>query len=485
MLDSPLIPDKKTGIFAGVYLEIKKVLATFFSSPRLTVALLVLTATTVLVGAWCPQESQVGQEKVIEQFGPDTAMFLIKFGIADIFHTPWFLFLIAMLTINIIAGSLKYVFPKLRLWRKPLPWLGSKQITKLPFTTRVLLDQNADPEHCKQVLTHKLKQFHYQISWHNNQLAAEYGKLGRLAPSITHIGLLTLLAGVTITSWTGFSGFKPVAVGDSLQFSDSQHSKLWIGKLPKWSCHVNASRRENYPTGEAKQWYSNLTVLDSSGKKIKTEDISVNNPLSYDGVDIYQSSWGLGQVVLNFNDNKRVLDLQPMGRLYAAFLPLGGNSTLIFSIKDEQSPLRIFAKRPDWPTPKLIGTVRKGNTIKLGSVTLNYNNVIPITGLQYKCDPGLAITFTAFGFIISGVILAAIPHRQLWAELTVEDSSSVVINIGGHTRKAKIALTKQINDLVAILESKQPDTIGAATLALSDPMPLESQSLQINEAARV
>ncbi|MFX6357491.1 hypothetical protein ABTF91_20115, partial [Acinetobacter baumannii] len=71
---------------------------------------------------------------------------------------------------------------------------------------------------------------------------------------------------MTITSWTGFSGFKPVRLDNSLEFADSEHSKLWIGKLPQWKVRVDATKREDYPTGEAKQWFSTLSVIDPSGK---------------------------------------------------------------------------------------------------------------------------------------------------------------------------------------------------------------------------
>ena len=53
----------------------------FFSSVKLTIVLIALLAVFVLLGAWCPQISQAGQDKVIEQFGQPTADLLIKIGI--------------------------------------------------------------------------------------------------------------------------------------------------------------------------------------------------------------------------------------------------------------------------------------------------------------------------------------------------------------------------------------------------------------------
>ncbi|MGH9550681.1 MAG: cytochrome c biogenesis protein ResB, partial [Terriglobales bacterium] len=166
--------------------SVKAVLA----SVKLTVACLTMIAATVLLGAWCPQESAVGQEKIIEQFGEQTAMNLIQWGIADIFHTPFFLALIGMLTLNMIACSFQRVFPKIRLLKQPLPVLGAREIGKLPY-------QEAAGCACPAAVAldaveEKLRRQLYKVSRRSaDKLTAEFGKFSRLAATITHIGLLT------------------------------------------------------------------------------------------------------------------------------------------------------------------------------------------------------------------------------------------------------------------------------------------------------
>jgi len=444
-----------------------------FSSVQLTVLLLSLIACTVLVGAWCPQESQVGQEKVLEQFGTDVGPYMIKFGISDIFHTPFFLTLIALLTINLVVASWQRVFPRLWVLRHPLPFLNAPEVMRLPVSKTLSTGGDIEQNELVDRLLTKLKHNLYFVRRKDNLLVAESGKVGRLAPTITHIGLLTLLLGVTITSWTGFSGFKPVLLGSDLFFGDSEHSKLWIGKLPTWHIRVDSTRRENYDSGEAKQWYSSLTVIDQNNRVVKTEEISVNTPLSYEGVDVYQSSWGLDQINVSFNGQAKSMPLRPMGKLYAAFLPLTKELVLVFSVKDQASPLRVFAKRPDWDAPKLLGEIAVGKSLKLGSVELKYGGAIPVTGLQYKCDPGIAITYTAFAFIMLGVCLASIPHRQVWAAVTPDGNGAYFLCLGGSAKKGKILFGKQIDKIYAQLEAelqkelpgKAPDLAGESSLS--------------------
>lgn len=446
------------------------------ASVKVTIVLMVLIATTVLIGAWCPQEAQVGQEKIIEQFGEEKALMLIQLGITDIFHTPFFLLLIAGLTANMVACSFQRVFPKIKLLRQPMPYLSRTEIGKMPYSKSIELIESIDwkgrhgnaagmidaSTDCRlQVLTvlaGRLRKKHYRVEVKGDRLIAESGKFSKAAATVTHIGLLSLLLGVTVTSWTGFSGFQPVKLGSYLTFGMSEHSKLWIGHLPAWKVKVEGTRREDYESGEAKQWYSDLAVMDDQGKVLHKQQISVNNPLSYEGVDIYQSSWGLEELVLQFNGTVRKLPLRPMGKLYAAFLPLEADSILIFSVKNQTAPLRIFAKRPDWESPRLLAEVPPSATTNLGPVKVKFDSVIPVTGLQYKCDPGLPITYVAFGIIITGVLLATFPHRHVWAHLGTitgarhHERASATLTIGGRSNKAKVGYQRQMNKLIESLE---------------------------------
>lgn len=420
-----------------------------FASVKLTIALMSLIAASILIGAWCPQESQVGFAKVVETYGKETAESLRQWGITDIFHTPFFLVLIALITLNMIACSVQRVFPKARLMKQKMPFIGQNEIKKFPDA----IDQGlkCPAAEALNTLASSLKRQGYNVEIKEGKLTGEWAKISRLAATVTHIGLLSLLAGITISSWTGFNGFKPVPLADTMSFEDSEHSKLWIGKLPKWRLRVDDTRREDYESGDPKQWYTKLSVLDRDGKVLKQQEISVNNPLSYDGVDIYQSSWGLDSIDISFNKKGLNLPLRQMGNANAAFMPLDERTVMIFSLRGLDKPLRVFAKIPDWNAPKMLAEIPKGFEARFGEVKVGYVKAIPVTGLQYKADPGLPITYTAFGIIMLGVLLAAFPHRQVWATTVDAGDGNCRLLIGGVSKKAKTefsrSLTKQAKQL--------------------------------------
>jgi len=426
----------------------------------MSVILIALTAATILAGAWCPQESQVGREKVFETLGKDNGQLVINLGLADTFHSPWFLFLIAMLSLSMLAASFERVFPRLLTLKNKMPLLDGLGIAKLPFNKKVECESFTGTESgitanvALNDIETKLKHKRFTVIRDGNKLTGEQGLIGRLAPSVTHVGLLSLLVGVTITSWTGFNGFQPVKLGDCLSFADSQHSKLWMGSLPKWNARVIETRRENHPTGEPKQWYTTLAIEDKFGKVLHKGELSVNNPLTYDGVDIYQSSWGIDSIALKFNGQKQTVPVNPMGKRFAAFLPLDQDSVMIFSVIDQKSDLRIFAKRSNWEAPKILTEVKPGKSATLGGVTLTYEGIVPRTGLQYKRDPGIFVVYTAFGFIMLGVMLAFIPHRHVWVCEEFEGTRKY-LSIGGRSPKAKIAFERMILKMLEPYELQQ------------------------------
>jgi len=359
--------------------------------------------------------------------------------------------LIALLTVNMIACSFQRVFPKARLMKQKMPFISDREIAKFPVHQNVGLKCPAGD--ALNALASGLKKQGYKVDIKDASLTGEWAKFSRLAATVTHIGLLSLMLGVTITSWTGFNGFKPVPLDGSLSFSDSEHSKIWIGKLPEWKVRVDDTRREDYKTGEAKQWFSKLSVIGKDGKVLKQQEISVNNPLSYDGVDIYQSSWGLDSIRISFNGRVTELPLREMGATHAAFMPLDQTTIMIFSLRSASAPLRVFAKIPEWQAPKMLAEIAPGQQAHFGQVDVGYVRPVPITGLQYKCDPGLPITYFAFTVIMIGVVMAAFPHRQVWAYVTEREGHTGVY-LGGISKKAKTAFNKALEKHASSLKEK-------------------------------
>ena len=50
------------------------------------------------------------------------------------------------------------------------------------------------------------------------------------------------------------------------------------------------------PSGQVSQFYSNLSVIDEKGNEVDNKVISVNVPLRYGGVTMYQTDWSMSSM---------------------------------------------------------------------------------------------------------------------------------------------------------------------------------------------
>ena len=78
----------------------------FFSSLKLTLFTLFALALTSIIGTVIPQDLPKAQ--YINHFKPATYKILNFFGIFDMYHSWWFLALLALLILNLIFCSLKH-----------------------------------------------------------------------------------------------------------------------------------------------------------------------------------------------------------------------------------------------------------------------------------------------------------------------------------------------------------------------------------------
>ena len=92
----------------------------FFSSVRLTLFLLIIIALAAIVGTIVPQQDAAGD--AFQKLPPAMTGILKTLQITDLYHSPWFLLLMALLTANLVVCSLNRLPSSLRLYRrKPEP----------------------------------------------------------------------------------------------------------------------------------------------------------------------------------------------------------------------------------------------------------------------------------------------------------------------------------------------------------------------------
>ena len=261
----------------------------------------------------------------------------------------------------------------------------------------------------KENIINKLQVSDFYIYQYGNLVYGYRGLIGRISPILVHISLIIILGG---SSWGAFNNFKAQEILPKGEIFHIQNP-VKIGSttiLPSLNTRVNDFWVE-YQSNRIKQFYSNISILDSGGNEIKTQTISVNNPLRYKGIDFYQSDWNLLGI--------RIQDKKQLGKIYEVplFTLNEKSKSWITWIegKDDQSKILIFDQLQNVfalydKNGKFVKTYNLGDEFD-GKTVLE---IIPSTGLQIKYDPSISIIYIGFGLLMITAFLSYLPYTQIW-----------------------------------------------------------------------
>jgi cytochrome c biogenesis protein len=377
-------------------------------------------------------------------FGFLTYKVLMAIGLNQVYGSWWFLSLLILFASSLTACTFYRQLPILKVAKRWSFYTKPQSFAKMAISTELAGRSLSD-------LEQPLRQKGYKIFQEDQKLYARKGLVGRVGPIIVHASMLLILAGSIWGSLTGFVAQEMIPSGETFQIQNITEAGMWSKpQMPKdWSVKVNRFWIDYTASGSIDQFYSDLSVLDKSGKEVDRQTIHVNKPLRYRGVTLYQANWDIAAVKFTLNQSP-VLQL-PVSKLEArsngsqvwgTWIPtkpdLSAGVTLI--TPDLQGTFLIYDEKG-----KLLASVRTNGSTEVNGVTLTIKDVVGSTGLQIKADPGIPGVYTGFGLLMLGVIMSYVSHSQVWA-LQVGNT----LYIGGKTNRAKVAFESEI---VQILES--------------------------------
>lgn len=468
-----------------IFIDIRRIFLEEFSSVKLAITLFIFLAITTLVGTILPEEPMVGTGELVGKYGEKNYRILKSLGFTDVFHSWWYLALLFTLWINITIASFWRVFPK---WKIAFAWpvkLKEDKIRKLPINCELNINSK-DPLEYIEV---KLKEKKYRSRITSGLLVAVKGGWHRLGASVTHVGIMILLVGSSISTLTGFNGMAQLAEEEGFYVADlgqdtnqvrsSEPGKwlapiskmpIWFGRIPSYLVKVNKTWRVDYEGGQPKQWYSDLSILDEEKNELVRKTISVNDPLQFMGLDIYQSNWGRFAEI-RFNNELVTIPLENFRSEEVAFLPLSEDVGLKLKVVQSKSDLsfmapdlnilvqhashqpsttkdmlELYAISKSEEVQKYLGKVMVNETLKLGPINIAYFGTQTLTGLQFKSNPGGLLMYPGLVFIIFGVFIAFGSRKQIWARVGAQNNKII---IGGTSDRACAKFFEEFEEIVS------------------------------------
>jgi cytochrome c biogenesis protein len=325
----------------------------FFSSIKLAIILFILIAAVSIIGTVIDQGDTIAQYKII--YGNTVFHILYWLGFLNIYDSWYFVGLAALLILTMIISSanklpkiIKNIVDPNTSFDYALKKNSYKakyitlQSSKSPYEILNFAEKTFGKKFGKPVLKISGKDNNYINDGKNekaqktssnadnkennsgNFLFFSKNSIFRISPIIAHLGAIVILAGVLLGVALGYRSYTNIKVGQTVQHSyllKNNHPVLLPFKI-KLDNYVT----KYYKNGMPKAYISTLTIIKKH-ITILTKSIRVNHPLTYDGITIYQASYGhykpnAAQIlVLNLNlknsnkNNKRLVYAVP-GKIY-------------------------------------------------------------------------------------------------------------------------------------------------------------------------
>ncbi len=432
----------------------------FFTSLKLVIALLLVLSILSVAGTIIEQNKPL--QEYYRFFKPETVELFSKLGLLDMYHSWWFTSCLALLALNIIACTMERYPLIMRGMKRQSAVLDEKLEAGLTNVTTI--KYNLPPETVESrlmAITEKTFSARPVVteSATAKHLFYEKGRYSRLAFFLTHLSVLVIFIGAIIGSLAGFKGYVNINEGETVS---SVPTRRGDNKDLNFSVKCNSFHVDFYANGAPKDYRSDLSVI-RGGKEVLRKTIRVNDPLDYDGITFYQSSYGRLHDAATFEIRGR--DGTSLGAVSAPFgkqvdVPGGGIKIEVldyrehFHLSDGSEAGPAFGVNIIRP-----GEAPEGVWISESQPEMNrhggYSFVVKdakfinYTGLQVNQDPGVWLVWTGSLMLVAGILMAFfLSHKKFWIRIGKDKKGRVEVTAGGMTNKNKHAFAGEVKKLV-------------------------------------
>jgi cytochrome c biogenesis protein len=439
----------------------------FLTSLKLVLFLLLILSVVSIAGTIIQQNKPL--QMYYRSYDPGTVALFNKLGLFDMYHSWWFVACLALLALNITACTMdryRGIMAGLRKRNLILDEKLGKSLQNLT-TIEYPLPLDAVEKKMRELVGKGFpaKPVVTAAEDGGRHYFFEKGKYSRLAFFLTHLSILIIFLGAMVGSFFGYKGYVNIFEGEMISQFETRAGQV---KKLNFQVKCNTFNAEFYPSGAPMDYRSDLSILQN-GKEIIRKTIRVNDPLTFEGVTFYQSSYG-GQPdqvtieVVNRDGSVKGSVTAPFGQRadipgvadkigiadYQEHHPLpdgseGGRAVdvHIFPEKGGEVEACLLLDHPDYDK-------RRGGDYYLRVKDLKLKKY---TGLQVNKDPGEILVWLGSLLLIAGIMIAFfMSHKKLWVSLRRNKEGRSELTIGGTANKNRAAFTRETEQMIQRLK---------------------------------
>lgn len=404
----------------------------FFCSLKLSIALLIGLALTSIIGTVVPQGNI--PPEYLQTISESKFKLYQSLSFFDMYHSWWFMLLLYLLTVNLIACSIKRLPRVWKIVSEPQLIMDEKFEKTLSLTHEVKVSADGVAKMTaflkgvmgEPVVTEKDGAVH---------LFVQKNPWCRLGVYVVHFSIIVVFIGALIGSFFGYKAFVNIPEGEMIDTVYTQKEKPI--KLD-FAVRCESFSVSYYDTGAPKEFKSVLTVLDN-GKPVPgltNRATIVNDPLTYKGITFYQSSYGQTGEGSAYH-----FSVAPRGGSQGVNIDLkkgevatlGGGATL--EVLESTQDVRQYMPEFTGPAAKIKLTMPGKSSEafivfknhpeieeqRKGDLVIRYagSDEKLYTGLQVAKDPGVNVVWLGCALMTIGIYMAFfLSHNRLWIRIS-------------------------------------------------------------------
>ena len=384
---------------------------------------------------------------------------LERLQLFQVFTSIWFKVGLGVLVVSIVACTID---------RTPRLWRQSADIRVVqpdPFYDPKLPDRalmaGVDADAAAAVMRRHRFTVRREVVDGVTYLYGDRNRWTKLATLLTHTGLVLFLVAAAITASFGFEQGMVVAEGESLTVQP-------IGTPGLLLVRNLGFEAPGFETGAPTDFTTRLAVYQD-GSQIAEKTIRVNDPLEVAGYTFHQNGFGPApEIVIRDADGKPLwtgpipMTDQAAGFPFAEFAVPGRDVALQMLLQRASDgmgvllvlPFHAVGENPDG-TPIIEGlepivlTLGQSDTAEGTDFSIELRAFGEFTLLIAKRDPGAGVVWTAFGFLIVGLLITFwMPRRRVWGRLDADGRLALVVRADRYVDVGR-EFGRLLDDLVA------------------------------------
>ena len=417
------------------------------SSLKFAIFLLIFIAISSSLGTLIPQEKAYQEYFDLYNATPFLGLLdgekIIKLQFNHIYTSLWFLFSLFLLCISLAFSSFRKQIPTLKSSLKWVDYKKKEEFEKLKLNCK--WDSNDDNKLMTKA-DQTLRKDGWKILINENRISARKGVFGRFGPIFVHFGLITLLIGSTYGNFSRQSLEEYLIPNEILDLINDNSNK-------KLSLRLNNFYIDREDNGIPKQFTSDIEIFSENPPEYFQKEASVNHPIRYKGLTIYQADWAISNLAVKIDDIVYQLQLKPVPEIgeqvWGIVIQFGKKikKDYLLTINNEYGPIKIFDTDNFSETEIYLNDEGK----EINSSQIKFIQAIPSSGLIIKNDPSVPIIYTSFLLIILGASLSLIPTKRLWI---LNDNDSNIVYMGGLCNKNLSGFETEFINLSCLIKNK-------------------------------